>query len=112
MQKNKENTMHFPPNTGSNLFRAASNLKFSIFAIITPKMWSKTGIKRTDNYRFVSDLELVRPIYFAKNVKKIGLKITFFGEVPELKYSRSLQMATNLHNLSKQSHFPAKIHQV
>ena len=28
------------------------------------------GIKRTDNSWFYTDLEFVRPIYFAKNVKK------------------------------------------
>ena len=72
-----------------------------------------TGIKRTDSYQFYSDLEFVRPIYFAKNEKKKKSKnYLFFGKVPELKYWRSLKMVTNLHNRSKQSDFPARIHQV
>ena len=58
--------------------------------LLLTEIYFISGIKRTDNYRFYSDLEFVRPIYFAKDVKKIGPKITFFGEVPELKYSRSL----------------------
>ena len=37
------------------------------------------GIKKTDNSRFYSDLEFVRPIYFAKNVKKIGPKNNLFS---------------------------------
>ena len=49
---------------------------------------------------------------FCEKRKKNGMKITFFGEVPDLKYSRSLKNVTNLHNRSKQSHFPAQIHQV
>ena len=61
------------------------------------------GIKRTDNSRFYTDLEFVRPIYFAKNVKKSVRKFTFFGRVPELKYSRSFEMVTKLHYRSKQS---------
>ena len=38
----------------------------------------RAGIKKTDNSRFYSDLEFVRPIYFAKNVKKSVQKLTFF----------------------------------
>ena len=46
----------------------------------------KAGIKRTNNSRFYTDLEFVRPIYFAKNVKKNWSEnLPFFGRVPELK---------------------------
>ena len=64
---------------------------------------SRPGIKRTDNSGFYSDLEFVRLIYFATNVKKRSENQPFFGKVPELKYSGSLKMVTKLHNLSKQS---------
>ena len=50
---------------------------------------------------------------FHEKCKKIGPKINlFFGRVPELKYSRSFKMVTKLHNRSKQSHFPAHLHQL
>ena len=69
-------------------------------------------IRNSEIFRFRTVLEIVRPFYFAKNVKKSVRKLPFFGKVPELKYSRSLKMVTKLHNRSKQSHFPAQIHHV
>ena len=80
-------------------------------------IWAWPVIRNSEIFRFRTVLEIVRPFYFAKNVKKSVRKLPFFGKVPELKYSRSLKMVikysrslkmvTKLHNRSKQSHFPA-----
>ena len=51
-------------------------LEKKIFEGFLPYMGA--GIKRTDNSRFYTYLEFVRPIYFAKNVKKSVRKFTFF----------------------------------
>ena len=61
----------------------------------------KSVIRNSEIFRFQTVLEIVRPFYFTKNVKKNYL---FFGKVPELKYSRSLKMVTNCI-----THVPAQI---
>ena len=45
--------------------------------LIIPPAFMPTG-RDQDDSRFYTDLEFVRPIYFAINVKKLVRKFTFF----------------------------------
>ena len=65
------------------------------------------GMTRHSEFRFMAGPDRFRnhqTVLFREKRKKIGPKIYhFFGRVPELKYSRSFEMVTKLHNRSKQS---------
>ena len=44
-----------------------------------PSVVFEPVIRNSEIFRFESDLEFVRPIYFAKNIKKIVPKINLFS---------------------------------
>ena len=53
----------------------------------------QAGIENSDNSRFCTDLELVRPIYFAENMFLSVRKIALFVYLSEFNFDRLLLLA-------------------